>query len=375
MKKFIYDTLLNEEDLCNLTREKKILLEGIAQKKKMIVYGVRNCGKTSLVKNVVIPHFQKKHKEAFVLFVDLMDVKTLESLQLRVQFAFEKAFVKYFPGKSFLRRVKEFLSGLRPQIEFDPASGQPTLTVSAEKKEMPPSLMDIFDVIKRNIAPQMPVLIVLDEFQDIAFIPEAQGLFRQAIQELKEIPVIFLGSKKHILSDLFAKPRAPLANTGEDLEFLPIPYEEYHAYILERLKPKKIKMSLELSTKLQDLLHRIPEPINIVCAHIQEHFEDCTLGEADIQKAISDVIDARSSRYQEYLSNFSEKEEELMIALAKQGVVLQPNSANFMNGLKISQRSVGMMIKKFLDKSIVERTPQGFRLSDPLLTHFLKTDR
>ena len=103
------------------------------------------------------------------------------------------------------------------------------------------SLMDIFDVINKSIAPQMPVLIVLDEFQDIAFIPEAQGLFRQVLQELKEIPVVFLGSKKHILSDLFAKPRAPLANTGEDLEFLPIPYNEYHSYILERFKPKKIK--------------------------------------------------------------------------------------------------------------------------------------
>lgn len=375
MKEFIYDTLLSEEDLCNLTREKKLLLDGITQKKKMIVYGVRNCGKTSLIKNVVIPHFQKKHKEAFVLFVDFMDVKTLESLRARVQQGFEKAFVKCFPGKSFLQRVKDFLSGLRPSVELDPATGLPTLTLSAQQKETPLSLADIFDVIRKNIAPQMPVLIVLDEFQDIAFIPEAQGLFRQVIQELKDIPVVFLGSKKHILSDLFAKPRAPLANTGEDLEFSPIPYEEYHEYILERFKPKKIKLSLELATKLQDLLNRIPEPINIVCAHIQEHFEACTLTQTDIQKTFNNVVEARSSRYQEYLSHFSEKEEELMIALAKHGFVLQPNSAQFLNGLKISQRSVGVMIKKFLDKSIVEKTPLGYRLSDPLLTHFLKTNR
>ncbi len=373
-KQFIYDTLLNEEDLCNLAREKKLLLDGIAQKKKMIVYGIRNCGKTSLVKNVVIPHFQKKHKEAFVLFVDFMDAKSLESLRTRVQHGFEKAFVKCFPGKSFLQKVKDFLSSLRPQIEFDPATGQPSLTINAEKSATPLSLMDLFDVIKKNIAPKMPVLIVFDEFQDIAFIPEAQGLFRQVIQELKEIPVVFLGSKKHILSDLFAKPRAPLANTGEDLEFLPIPYEEYHDYILERLKPKKIKLDLELSKKLQDRLHRIPEPINIVCAHIQDHFETRTLTDADIQKAINDVVEGRSSRYQEYLSNFSEKEEELLVALAKQGFVLQPNGSNFLNGLKISQRSVSLMIKKFLDKSIVEKTPLGFRLSDPLLTHFLKTN-
>src|SRR3989339_765338 len=361
MKNFLYDTLLDAENICNLKRETKLLMQGVKQQKKLVVYGVRNCGKTSLVKNVIVPHFQKMHKTSFVLFCDLMDVKSLDDVQNRIKHSFEKSFANSFPAQQFLKAAKDFLWQHKPQIEFDPATGQPTISLGEVRATRVPSLVDLFETITNKIAKKIPTLIVLDEFQDIAFVPQAQGLFRQVVQELKDVPVIFLGSKKHILSDLFAKPRAPLAQVGEDVAFMPIAYEEYHAYMQERFESQKIDLDFACSKFLQDLLHRVPEPINIVCAHIFENLSNTSITPSMISVALDQVVEKRSSRYQEYLSHFSEKEEHVLAALAKEGVVLQPSGKEFLHCVDITARTASQSVKKFLNKSIVEKTPQGYR--------------
>src|SRR4051812_36665729 len=91
-KRFQYDTLLDPINICNLTQELRLIEQGLKKKEKMVIYGKRNSGKTSLVKNVVIPHFRKKNPYSFVLFVDLMEVKDLLSLNQRIQISFQNSF-------------------------------------------------------------------------------------------------------------------------------------------------------------------------------------------------------------------------------------------------------------------------------------------
>lgn len=375
MKKFYYDILLDEENICNLNQEKTLLLKGIEAKKKLVVYGPRNCGKTSLVKNVIIPRFKHKHKDSFVLFCDLMEVKNLDAIDQRIQLSFQKSFSESFPKKKLIERAKEFLKNLRPQVQFDPISGQPSISLVSTTGEKSIPMSEIFETIKNEISTKVPTLIVLDEFQDISFVDQAQGLFRQSLQELKETPVVFMGSKKHLLSDIFAKPKAPLAFTGEDIEFGPIPYEEYHEYILERFAQRKITINCEDSKELQDTLYRAPESINIVCSQIYDHHKDTIVSAKEISLAIARVIEGRKSRYEEYLSNFSAKEEQVLVALAKQDFVLHPNGQDFLRLTSVSGRAIRQIFDKFMDKSIIEKSKQGYHVSDPLLYYFLRKFR
>ncbi len=372
---FIHDVILNEEDICNLSREKKILNHGIENGKKLVVYGRRNSGKTSLLKNVIIPKFEKKNKSAFVIFCDFMEVKDIDSIALRLRVSFEKAFMKAFPKETFVKQIKNFLVGLRPQITVDPLTGETSLSITAEKAGQEVSLESIFEILGKKIATKMNVLIVLDEFQDISFVPEAQGLFRDALQKMGKIPVVIMGSKKHLLAKMFAVPDAPFADFGVDIEFNDIPYEEYHAYCQERLSKKGIKLSLENSTIWQNLMCRNAEAMNILGAYILENFSNKNINELDLRKSIESIISERGSRYEEYIGHLLTSEQEVLIAIAKYGPVLEPSSKEFIKNLKSAHATILKAVRNLENHSYIEKTMQGYQLVNPMLKYYLLKNR
>lgn len=368
---FQFDTILPANNICNLQKERKELLKAIEHKKKLVVYGPRNCGKTSLIQSEIVPEFRKKNKKAFILNVDLMEVKSLEAISNRIHKAFERAFSETFPTESLFDATKEFLLGLRPTIEFDPLTNVPSISFSPINKSVTTDFEKLFEIIRKSISPKIPTLIIIDEFQDIAFVEGAQGLIRNALQYFNQIPIILLGSKKHILTQIFSVPNAPLAGFGEDLEFGTISHQEYTDYIQTRFDRKKIKISFEDSQKLQDVLYRSPESINIVCNEIYNSFSDKEITWEDIANSVIKIVDKRKSRYEEYLANFTEKEELLLVALQKAQPVKQPTSMAFLNTVNISNRSVSEILKYMYNHSIVDKTAEGYRITDPLLGVYL----
>lgn len=375
MLQFYYDVLLDEANICNRQKEKSFLKKAVREKEKIVVYGMRNSGKTSLVKNVIVPYFRTLKKRSFVLFTDLMEVRNLASLNQRIRVSFESAFAESFPAKNLLKAMGSFLTGLRPTIAMDPMTGTPSLSLEVETGSTAPSFLKIFETLQKKIAQELPVLVVFDEFQDIVFVPEAQGLMRQAFQILKDIPIILMGSKQHILSNIFAQPNAPLAGFGQDIEFLPIVYEEYHEYILERFKQKELALDYETSVNLQDICLRNPEAINIVCAYLMDKYQHMSITLDLIHQAMKEAVENRRSRFDMLLSQFSEKQESVLAALAHYGIVQRPTASDFVHKTGTTPRSVQKSLRYFADKGMISLTKEGYQINDPLLHYFLKAYR
>jgi Cdc6-like AAA superfamily ATPase len=375
MNPFIVDTILNANDICNLTSESEQLKSAIADKKKVVVYGPRNYGKTSLLQSVIIPWFRSKHKKSFVLQVDFMEARSLEAINQRICRAFEISFAESFPKRSLLESAKRLLLGFRPTVEFDHITGQPSLTLGFNTQTHSNDWQNVFKSIRDEIAKECPTLIVFDEFQDIHFTPEAEGLLRQSLQTFNQIPIIILGSKQHMLSELFAAPRAPFAQFGEDITFNPIPYEEYRAYINQRLASKAIVIPKAESQRLQDTLNRIPEATNIVCGEIFSLYSSCEITWEQIARALTSATDKRKSRYETLLSLLTDSEVKFLIALQKfnanSGPLQKPNGIAFLKLAGLSARTIRLNIKSLLDRGIIERINSGLRLNDPLLSLFI----
>lgn len=161
MKQFLFDVVLNEENICNLEKERKKLVAGVKAGKHFVVYGRRNLGKTSVIKSVVIPSFIKNNSNAFVLFADLMGVRSLEQIQKRISRAFKHGFKNSFPTQAFVKSLFEVMKSLRPTLSADPVEG-PVFSVSAFSENKTPDLEDLFDAVS-IISRKTPCLIVLDE--------------------------------------------------------------------------------------------------------------------------------------------------------------------------------------------------------------------
>lgn len=374
MKRFIFDRLVGAENICNLKKEKAAIERHVVDKERVVIYAPRNFGKTSLLKNVIIPGFQEEYSSSFSLFADLMEVRDTESLVARLQNAFERSFADSFPVRNLVENIKRFLSGLKPDITVDPVTSQTGLSLKIVPGSKEYSIQYLFQLIKQ-IAAKVPVLVVLDEFQDIAKVDGAQSLFRQAFEDLGDVPVIVMGSQRHILSDIFSRPDAPLAFWGNDLRFQPIAYDEYHDYIQERFDQRGLKIDAECSKYLQDQLWRIPEPINIVSHQIFNSHENVELKKEHVNLAIGNLLESKRSRYESYLAGFSVAEEKVCVNLAKVGSIEKPQSKDFVSACRVTSRTVGKIFKKFQYKGIIEKSDFGYRLSDPLLKSYLTVFR
>lgn len=375
MKEFVFDRLVDRTNICGLESERKLLEKLVKQQQNIVLYAQRNCGKTSLVKNVVIEDFRKTHKKSFVLFVDLMGVRDLDSITSRLKHGLEHSLKESFPVKSIATSIGEFFTNLKAIVAFDAGSGIPTVTIeSAASSKKKVSIADIFQTIAK-IGKKIPTLIVLDEFQDVALVSEAESLFRNAFQQLRSLPIIILGSKKHLLKNIFALPNSPLANFGKDVVISHIDYEKYHDYISERFALRKIKISKSDSKYLQDLMQRQPEAINLLCYEIYQNHKNAKIDQAIILKMVQQILDQRNKRFEVMLSSFSAAEEKVAVGVAKEFGVAQPQSKDFTAQVRLTARAVKANIDKLMNQGVLDFEDGKYQICDPLLGLYLRYTR
>jgi len=371
MKQFVFDRLVDRENICDLDKERESLLRLVQRGARVVVYAPRNYGKTSLIKNVVIEEFRRRNRRCFVFFADLLSVRSLESLTARLQTAFEHSFAESFPVKNLLENARHFLSALRPELSIDSLTGAPSLSLHVDQDAAGQTIRSIFAHIGRIVA-ELPGLIVLDEFQDVARIDEAPGIFRSLFEQIASAPIIVLGSKRHLLSSMFANPEAPLNGWGTDVEFTPIAYDVFHIYIQERFLQRGLRISYEDARYLQDLLQRVPEAVNRLCQQIMDLYADQGIEREAVAASLMKLLENRASRYETYLGQFSSTEGRVLVALAKEQVVAHPQSKKFLAGVSLSARAVGQIVSRLMDRGVVEKIDRGSRIADPLLAAYMR---
>ena len=374
MKQFVFDRLVDLDNLCNLQREQQVLRDAVARGSRMVVYGPRNYGKTSVVRNITIKEFRRTRKCHFVLFADLLGVRSMQSLTRRLATSLQRSFAASFPVRNLLDNASRFLGALRPEIALDPQTGSPSLSLHTREPESAGSLQTLWEHIA-GITEEVDSLIVLDEFQDVAFIDEAPAQLRSCLEGLGATPILLLGSKRHMLADLFAAPGAPLSAWGSDLEFRPIAHDEYHRYMEERFRPRGLTISREVSASLQDGMQRVPEAINRLCAQLLELYEATEIDQARVREALAMLLENREGRFAAYLSAFSATDESVLTEIARRERVAHPQAKGFLASVRLSNRTVALSVKRLWDRGVIEHVAGSYRIADPLLAAYLRRYR
>jgi GTPase SAR1 family protein len=368
MKRFIFDSILDEENICNLDKEKHKITKGVDHGLKLLVYGKRNMGKTSLVKNVIAKSWLRRQPSGFFMYVDLMGVKQLSQISERMTIAFTEAYNACFKMKSVFNNMLKIITGIKPSIELD-ENGYPRLSFGIVGGEKIRPFTDILKQLNLIYASNIPIFLVLDEFQDIALIDEAEALFRSGLEHIdSRIPVVILGSKQHLLNRIFARPKAPFFNWGTHVCFEAINYDEYWRYMDERFKQEGFRISFKNAVYLQDKMSRMPEAINRLCFALL--FHDIAQGEItkeDIDLGLSKVVSDRRNEPEIYLSGLTASEQKVIINIAKKEPVLHPQGKDFVQNINLTAPGVRKIMMKLEDNAVVYKEDSGYILADPLL--------
>ncbi len=372
MSLFKYDQLVYEADLCGLKEERGKIELYIKNKRCIRIYGRRNFGKTSLVKNVIAKHWQDANPDKrLVIYVDFFPIKDEESLNILLTKSLNDALSRRKKIMEKFTSIVKNVTKLRPV--FRPSSDGSSMELSlALDHGKPLGLADYFKLIK-NLALDHEILLIFDEFQEIIRCPGVDARFRGELQELGEIPVITLGSKYHVLNEIFSKPRNPFHNWGLPVEFKPIPYEEYHRFIVVRWQTRHLSANADTTRHLQDLMHRIPEDINRLGDYIADHFTSMEITQAVIDQSLLNYLSDFKGIYESMAHRMAATEIKLLAGFIHMGgEVLHPTGKEFLKKVDLSKQGVAMMLIRLEDEGIIYRDGESYQIAEPLFYYFLK---
>ncbi|MBF0205316.1 MAG: hypothetical protein HQK53_00360 [Oligoflexia bacterium] len=378
---FEYDRLINEEDFCNFTKEQDMLKEYIDAGDCVKVFGPRNFGKTSMVKNIIARKWEaEKHKIRAVIYVDFFSIESIDNISFELTKAFGQALSNkknlFEQGMDWVKKLKNVRPVWQPATSGD---GLGEFSIRTENNE---AVVD-FELIFKNIHrlqknKKIEFLIIMDEFQEIAKIKGAEAKMRGALQEFScNIPVVILGSKQHILSEIFDRPQAPFYSWGITLEMKYISYQHYHNYINKRFLLAKKKIDETNARYLQDKLNRIPEAINRLCDFIARNSKSTEINGTIIDNQMKEFIDRSRSIYEENFARFRSNHRKVLLAFAKLGTVTGVSGQDFLKEVpQVSKSGVTEIVRKLLDDSIISRNSNDkgewqYQIADPFMREYL----
>lgn len=370
---FSFDSIVTGENFCNREVEIEELLGDIRSCHNIIMFSQRRYGKTSLIKKVLN---LAKNEGLLTIYTDIYHI--LNEDDLVKSYARALASTMDSPVDKMLQTLKTVFSFLRPKISLDD-EGNPEFTFGVEKgKEPSEDIQEVFESVYKYITKnKMKAAIVFDEFQQIGqlhTVHRIESIIRSCIQEHQNISYIFMGSKKHLIFDLFSNPTRPLYGIGKMFPLGKITPEHLSTFVYKRFNSSGKKISKEASLRVVDICESHPYYTQYVSHTLWEITPpDLNISKADIYKAMDLTINRISPRYEGVWELLPVRQRQSLIALSN----MQSNEKIFSGGViqrygLVSAASFRKALHSLLEKGLVDMDNMTFSIIDVFFKQWIQ---
>jgi uncharacterized protein len=226
---FIYSHPLPPEDIIDRDRESEELLRNALGGHYVRLYAPRKYGKTSLLRRAL----RDGEKEALIpILVDLYRVSSIADVAIR----FERAYSRQLKG-AIRSRIEEFLQKTGIGLSLGAYGISAKLQLGAKVDPLP-ALHALLELpLRLEQGGAYRAFIALDEFQDIAKVPDLDGLIRSHIQFHGEVAsYVFAGSEPGMMRRLFELKDRPLYGSAVPMRLGRLRDEEIAEYVSSRFQ-------------------------------------------------------------------------------------------------------------------------------------------
>ncbi len=367
---FILGHRISRPFFCDREHEEKTLISNVINGRNLVLISPRRMGKTSLV-HVALHDSEEIKKEYLTFFFDILQTSSLAEFTFLLGKAiFDKLSKK---SESGLRKFLAALKSIKGSFGFDPFNGTPTFDLQLGDLRNPEfTLEEIFSFLERS---ERPVVVVIDEFQQIAKYPEknVEALLRSHIQQMTNASFVFAGSERTLLQEMFISSNRPFFNSAEMMHLGPIP-EDIYVDFAQRMFADRNK-ALEIAP-----LRRVFSLFDGNTFYLQRTmngaFADCpdggVCGEDEVKRSLRGMLASNEVIYREILSNITASQKAVILAIAKDKVVKSPTSGQFIKKHSLpSASSVQSALGILLKSGLIAKEEDGYRINDPLLRIFI----
>ncbi len=368
MNPFSYGTIVKEPYFFDRKEELKKIVEVLSGGNNLVMYAPRRFGKTSLVFKAM----EELQKKGFTCaYFDFMAIYSRETF---IE-AYSKEILSKQPNiKKALDLFSKFIRNIKPSVSIDD-NGKPEFSIQFSESSITDKTMDsVIDMPEKFADKEHPYIIIMDEFQDISKLngEKFEALLRSNIQHHQNVNYLFLGSRTHILKDMFGNRNRPFYNSAYTMNLEALPVNDTVNYLKERFEQHHIKLNNEVAKLIIEEAGYIPYYIQLLASEIWQNTIK-TKNEVhvdDIQWSTKSILEHKSDYYFELFDSFSAYQKKLLKALAHEntGIFSKDYAEKYrLSSTSTTQKAITVLLKE----GVIEKHADTYSFTDPFFKRFL----
>ena len=371
---FLLKGYKSKELFCDREQELKRLCNNVENGIDTTLISPRRMGKTGLILHL-FDHY-KKNTDVECLYVDI----NFAISQADFNKLLSEAILKKFPEKTTIGKLfLNLLKGFRPVISFDAISGEPQVTISySTEAEKTHTLQGILQFLNS----QKPLIVLaIDEFQQINDFPEknTEAMLRSTIQHLHNIRFIFCGSKKTMMTDMFANAKRPFYASTQFMYLDKIDNKKYSAFIEKQFKKNGKRIDSEVISFILEWTRTHTFYTQSVCNMVFSLSENDAVSLQEVKNACLELMQRNEPTFVQYKELLTVAQWKYLIAIAKENSVEQLTAKNFLMKYEIGTPTDSRRLKKtLLDKDLLLETitkeQTFYQVSDVFFSRWLERE-
>ncbi len=320
---FRFGQVVSGELFCNRKSEIKQIAQNLAGGQSIVLYSRRRYGKTSLI-NAASDAI--KVKKVLFGYADLFSCNSTEKILLAVAKAAAKAIADDLKSiEKFLKSTTHFFNRIRFSVKFDTdEAGSISILPELSSKATPfDSLADALNGLNAYlIKNKKRASLVLDEFQQVIKVDSnLEAEFRTVIQQQDKISFAFLGSRMHLLKDMFVNKNRPFYHAAKIMELGPIAAGELANFIKKRFGKIGKSISMPLALGVAERVKGHPDYAQRLCSHIFDILETTSISDEHIEKGMKQMLISLTPSFRGVFEELPLRESQVLTILAENGPI------------------------------------------------------
>ena len=367
-KTFIFGTPVTGDNFTDREKETRRLHANFTHGVNTILISPRRWGKTSLVKKVID---SVRDEDIKIVYMDVFACRNPEEFYAR----FAESIVRQTSSKSeeWIENINSFLHRFSPKLKLS-AGSELELTLSfdvAPKKEDAGSILDLPEKIagKKNCR----IVVCIDEFQQIGEFKDSitfQRQLRSVWQHQQRVSYCLFGSKKHLMTSLFAKTSNPFYQFGDIIFLDKIPTSNWKEYIMSRFQSSGKKISEELAEKVCTLVDNQSNYVQEL-AWILWINTDKVARAKDLDSSFLELLDHNSRLFERMTETLTASQLNFLKAITE-GVHKEFTRQEVLTSYHLGTASNIKRLKdSLLQKDLIDISNSTINIPDPVFRHWL----
>jgi AAA+ ATPase superfamily predicted ATPase len=369
MNPFSYGTIVRGDNFFDRQEECKRIVTTLSNGNNLVLFAPRRYGKTSLVFRAIE---QLEKMDFSCIYFDFLPVFSIESFVNLYISAIEK---KQTNLQKLVKTFSAVVKNIRPKLTFDTV-GNPEFGIDiTENKVTIETLSEVLDLPERLAREGKKTIVIFDEFQEITKLNKFgfESLLRSKIQQQQHVNYLFLGSRTHLLNDMFNNKSRAFYNSASHMQISTLPKEDTITFLQEKFAATDITLNRQTAIYLIEQSADIPYYIQLLAAEIWQYMitSQKTVTSEIVDFCTTRIVDIKQDYYYELFDRQSAMQKQLLKALTQSGENIF--SAQYSRRYRLTTASTTQKaIMALMDNGIIDKTGNNYFIGDPFFKRFIQ---